>query len=250
MIEPLAVAVQAVARVGQLQPNQSARSPRVVLTLQTSPSLAPVPSVCFASRSPRLSTLVASPSPTSTKSGWPSLARTAPRIRSRPPSPRQRARVPMRWRSTLRRPSRDQHRPASTRRCEDQTRSISCSTAPARPSASPPASPSLPRFVCSLNEADGAGRDVRAGRHGQRARHDPNELGPDQVRRHNGRCGSPHRMMAIKGSFRYGAGVYDLAISLVARGLIDLKPLVTHRYSFEEAPAAFQGAKAQSPPPS
>ena len=62
--------------------------------------------------------------------------------------------------------------------------------------------------------------------------------------------------MSIKGSFRYGAGVrsasathlivqvYDLAISLVARGLIDLKPLVTHRYSFEEAPAAFKGALA------
>jgi len=48
------------------------------------------------------------------------------------------------------------------------------------------------------------------------------------------------KMMSIKGSFRYGAGVYDLAISLVARGLIDLKPLVTHRYSFEEAPAAFK----------
>ena len=53
-------------------------------------------------------------------------------------------------------------------------------------------------------------------------------------------------MMAIKGSFRYGAGVYDLAISLVARGLIDLKPLVTHRYPFEEAGAAFKGPSVRS----
>jgi hypothetical protein len=30
-----------------------------------------------------------------------------------------------------------------------------------------------------------------------------------------------------------------MAISLVARGLIDLKPLVTHRYKFEEAVKAF-----------
>lgn len=30
-----------------------------------------------------------------------------------------------------------------------------------------------------------------------------------------------------------------MAISLVARGLIDLKPLVTHRFKFEEAVKAF-----------
>lgn len=38
---------------------------------------------------------------------------------------------------------------------------------------------------------------------------------------------------------RYGPGDYPMAISLVARGLIDLKPLVTHRFKFEEAVKAF-----------
>ncbi|KAK4686211.1 D-xylulose reductase, partial [Tremellales sp. Uapishka_1] len=42
------------------------------------------------------------------------------------------------------------------------------------------------------------------------------------------------------GSFRYGPGDYPLAISLVSRGLIDLKPLITHRYKFTDALAAFQ----------
>lgn len=34
----------------------------------------------------------------------------------------------------------------------------------------------------------------------------------------------------VKGSFRYGAGDYPLAISLVASGKLDVKPLITHRY--------------------
>ncbi|KAF7332001.1 Xylitol dehydrogenase [Mycena kentingensis (nom. inval.)] len=42
-----------------------------------------------------------------------------------------------------------------------------------------------------------------------------------------------------KGSFRYGPGDYPLAISLVAQGKIDLKPLVTHRFKFEDAEDAF-----------
>jgi D-xylulose reductase len=44
----------------------------------------------------------------------------------------------------------------------------------------------------------------------------------------------------IIGSFRYGPGDYPLAISLVERGLVDLKPLVTHRYQFEGALEAFE----------
>jgi hypothetical protein len=40
--------------------------------------------------------------------------------------------------------------------------------------------------------------------------------------------------------FRYGPGSYALAISLVERGLIDLKPLVTHRYEFKDALEAFK----------
>ena len=44
----------------------------------------------------------------------------------------------------------------------------------------------------------------------------------------------------FKGSFRYGPGDYPLAIALVAQGKIDLKPLITHRYSFDQAVEAFQ----------
>ncbi|PPQ77661.1 hypothetical protein CVT25_011096 [Psilocybe cyanescens] len=46
-----------------------------------------------------------------------------------------------------------------------------------------------------------------------------------------------------KGSFRYGPGDYPLAISFVAQGKIDLKPLVTHRYKFEDAVAAFKATR-------
>ncbi|GAA6032041.1 hypothetical protein JCM8097_003400 [Rhodosporidiobolus ruineniae] len=41
--------------------------------------------------------------------------------------------------------------------------------------------------------------------------------------------------LSLKGSWRYGPGVYDLALDLVARGAVNLKPLVTHRYPFTEA---------------
>ncbi|KAG6854835.1 hypothetical protein C0991_012025 [Blastosporella zonata] len=46
-----------------------------------------------------------------------------------------------------------------------------------------------------------------------------------------------------KGSFRYGPGDYPLAIALVAQGKIDLKPLVTHRFAFNDAIAAFQATR-------
>ncbi|KAI0719617.1 hypothetical protein C8T65DRAFT_635924 [Cerioporus squamosus] len=46
--------------------------------------------------------------------------------------------------------------------------------------------------------------------------------------------------ITYKGSFRYGPGDYQLAIALVRQGKIDLKPLITHRYSFDEAAQAFQ----------
>jgi len=49
--------------------------------------------------------------------------------------------------------------------------------------------------------------------------------------------------LQIKGSFRYGPGDYPLAINLVAQGRIDLKPLVTHRFTFDEAKTAFQTNK-------
>ncbi|KAG6911206.1 hypothetical protein DXG01_003073 [Tephrocybe rancida] len=47
-----------------------------------------------------------------------------------------------------------------------------------------------------------------------------------------------------KGSFRYGPGDYPLAIALVAQGKIDLKPLVTHRYTFDQAIVAFQATRS------
>ncbi|KAM5540451.1 hypothetical protein V8D89_005909 [Ganoderma adspersum] len=52
----------------------------------------------------------------------------------------------------------------------------------------------------------------------------------------------------FKGSFRYGPGDYQLAIALVAQGQIDLKPLVTHRFSFEQAVDAFQTTRAGKSP--
>jgi D-xylulose reductase len=50
--------------------------------------------------------------------------------------------------------------------------------------------------------------------------------------------------LVIKGSFRYGHGDYPLAIALVSQGKIDLKPLVTHRYSFHDARSAFKATRA------
>jgi len=46
--------------------------------------------------------------------------------------------------------------------------------------------------------------------------------------------------LVMKGSFRYGPGDYPLAIALVAQGKVDLKPLVSHRFPFEESYLAFQ----------
>lgn len=44
----------------------------------------------------------------------------------------------------------------------------------------------------------------------------------------------------IKGAWRYGSGDYPLAIDLVARGLVDLKPLLTHTFPFNQALEAFE----------
>lgn len=53
-----------------------------------------------------------------------------------------------------------------------------------------------------------------------------------------------NKEITMKGSFRYGPGDYALAIALVERGLIDLKPLVTHRYGFDESLTAFKTTSA------
>lgn len=52
------------------------------------------------------------------------------------------------------------------------------------------------------------------------------------------------KQLTVLGSFRYGQGDYPLAISLVDRGLVDLKPLVTHRYKFADALEAFELTRA------
>ncbi|KAI6130421.1 xylitol dehydrogenase [Pisolithus croceorrhizus] len=51
------------------------------------------------------------------------------------------------------------------------------------------------------------------------------------------------KQLTVKGSFRYGPGDYPLAISLVARGRVDLRPLVSHRFSFQDAHLAFETAR-------
>ncbi|KAL1413511.1 hypothetical protein Q8F55_001285 [Vanrija albida] len=50
--------------------------------------------------------------------------------------------------------------------------------------------------------------------------------------------------IVLKGSWRYGAGDYPLSIDLVARGLVDLKPLLTHTFTFENALEAFELTRA------
>ena len=48
------------------------------------------------------------------------------------------------------------------------------------------------------------------------------------------------KQLIVTGSFRYGAGDYELAISLVERGLVKLGPLVTQRFDFKDALEAFE----------
>ena len=53
-----------------------------------------------------------------------------------------------------------------------------------------------------------------------------------------------NKELSLLGSFRYGPGDYDFAIQLVARGFVNLKPLVTHRYKFDQALQAFETTAA------
>ncbi|PWY73051.1 hypothetical protein BO70DRAFT_413775 [Aspergillus heteromorphus CBS 117.55] len=52
------------------------------------------------------------------------------------------------------------------------------------------------------------------------------------------------RGLTIKGSIRYLTGCYPAAIDLIAKGKIDVKPLVTNRFPFEESEKAFELVKA------
>jgi len=44
----------------------------------------------------------------------------------------------------------------------------------------------------------------------------------------------------IKGSIRYTTGCYPQAIELIASGKIDVKRLITNRFTFEDAEKAFE----------
>ncbi|KIM98764.1 hypothetical protein OIDMADRAFT_105160 [Oidiodendron maius Zn] len=48
------------------------------------------------------------------------------------------------------------------------------------------------------------------------------------------------RDLTIRGSIRYTTGCYPTAVDLVASGKIDVRPLVTNRFKFENAKEAFQ----------
>ena len=43
-------------------------------------------------------------------------------------------------------------------------------------------------------------------------------------------------------------GDYELAINLAGAGKVDLKPLITHRFSFDQAPEAFNVNRAGKSP--
>jgi D-xylulose reductase len=50
----------------------------------------------------------------------------------------------------------------------------------------------------------------------------------------------------VESIFRY-AHVYPRAVAMIASGKIDVKPLITDRFSFEESVEAFDLAKAMPP---
>ncbi|KAF1946794.1 GroES-like protein [Clathrospora elynae] len=46
--------------------------------------------------------------------------------------------------------------------------------------------------------------------------------------------------LMVRGCFRYGSGDYELAVSLINKGLIDVKPLISSVTPFEKAPEAWE----------
>lgn len=50
--------------------------------------------------------------------------------------------------------------------------------------------------------------------------------------------------LTVKGSFRYGAGDYAMAVDLTSSGKIDVKPLISRKVGFEQAEQAFEDVKA------
>ena len=52
------------------------------------------------------------------------------------------------------------------------------------------------------------------------------------------------RALNVRGSIRYTAGCYPMAVDLVASGKVDVKRLITQRFEFTEAEKAFELVKA------
>ncbi|KAF2156382.1 hypothetical protein K461DRAFT_275488 [Myriangium duriaei CBS 260.36] len=52
------------------------------------------------------------------------------------------------------------------------------------------------------------------------------------------------RDLTVRGSIRYTAGVYPMAVELVASGKVQPSKLITHRFKFKEAEKAFETVKA------
>lgn len=50
------------------------------------------------------------------------------------------------------------------------------------------------------------------------------------------------REVDIKGTFRY-ANCYPTALSMIATGQVNAKPLITHRYKLEDSLKAFEHAR-------
>ncbi|KAL1918625.1 uncharacterized protein VTP21DRAFT_2647 [Calcarisporiella thermophila] len=50
------------------------------------------------------------------------------------------------------------------------------------------------------------------------------------------------REVDIKGTFRY-CNTYPRALQMISSGLVDVKPLITHRFSLADAPRAFEAVK-------
>lgn len=46
--------------------------------------------------------------------------------------------------------------------------------------------------------------------------------------------------LLVRGCFRYSAGDYELAVSLISKGLIDMKPMISSTSEYEDATVAWE----------
>lgn len=101
----------------------------------------------------------------------------------------------------------------------------------------------LPRGADVVIDASGAEPSIQAALHTVR-------VGGTYVQGGMGKADINFPIMALclkevtaKGSFRYGAGDYELAVKLVASGKVDVKSLINGVVPFEKAEEAFQKVK-------